>query len=394
MRKNRKQSNTLFTVGIVVFALVVFAMVPFVGNWVLDTFIYPSQEQTEGSTVSNQPTDPLPTQDTLPPYAEANPMVTNVPGPYDANAFVANIQDESQVSVSFAAVPDWSLEGQQLVEIILVDVYGNSTSLISSYTLDSKAPVITGAKNLEVYVGDTVSYRSGVTASDEVDESPTLSVDSTAVNLSVPGTYPVVYTATDALGNRQSVTINIIVREKPDNYVDPEIIYQKVDSILAKFIRDDMTDREKAEAVYVWTRRDVHLTYGSAPKRTDYVQTAYEFLQGRKGDCYYFFAIQKLMLERLGIPTIDLHKEKNFEGDSNHYWLLVSVDGGKSYYHFDNVWSKNLCLVTDAELDQFSSWIDSNPFNRDKSLYPATPTQKLPESALPWNNSDILTAYP
>ncbi len=51
--------------------------------------------------------------------------------------------------------------------------------------------------------------------------------------------------------------------------------------------------------------------------------------------CFNYFAVTKLMFERLGIPNIDVKKVKNYEGDSNHYWSLVSVDGGETYYHFD-----------------------------------------------------------
>ena len=181
--------------------------------------------------------------------------------------------------------------------------------------------------------------------------------------------------------------------------MSPEVIYAKADAILKQFITDDMTDREKVEAVYVWTRRSVHLTYGSAPsgfehESADWLQTAYKLINRDvvKGDCYFFFAAQKLLLQRLNIPTIDC--EKIYDGDSHHYWLLVSVDGGKNYYHFDNVWSKELCLVTDAQLDAFSAVVDSNPFNRDKSKYPATPTEKLPASQLPWEDPAILAAKP
>ena len=338
MNKKRKKTNIPTIIAVCALAAVLFMMVPFVGDWIIDSYIYPTQGQTEGTSPS-----------TLPSQGET---IASTPA------------TEATTPTTEATIPD------------------------------TQAPVITGAKNLEVYVGNSVSYRNGVTVSDNLDSAPTLTVDSSSVDLSTAGTYSVTYTAIDAAGNKATVTITVTVREKPDNYVDPEIIYQRVDGILAQFIREDMTDREKAEAVYVWTRRDVHLTYGSAPKRDDYLQTAYEFLDTRKGDCFYFFAIQKLMLERLGIPTIDLKKVKALEDDSNHYWLLVSVDSGQTYYHYDNVWSKNLCLVTDAELDTFSSWVDSNPFNRDKSLYPATPTEKLPEGALPWDDPSILAATP
>lgn len=270
----------------------------------------------------------------------------------------------------------------------------------SSAVNDQTAPVISGAKDLEVYAGGTVSYKSGVTVTDDLDPKPTLEIDNSQVDMSTPGVYDVTYTATDAAGNKTSVTVKITVKVKPANFVEPEVIYARVDALLAQFIRDDMTDREKAEAVYVWTRRGGfigpgHFTYsGSTSRHDDYLQAAYEFLQLKKGDCFYFYAIQKLMLERLGIPTIDCKKVPNFEGDSNHYWLLVSVDGGETYYHYDNVWSWDLCLVTDAELDALSATQDSKPFNRDTSLYPATPTTPLPDSELPWTNADIAAAKP
>ena len=269
----------------------------------------------------------------------------------------------------------------------------------SSVVTDTIAPQIVGAKDLEVYVGGTVSYKSGVSVNDDIDAKPALEIDNSKVDLTKPGVYEVTYKATDAAGNSTSVTVKLTVKAKPANFVEPEVIYAKADAILAQFITDDMTDREKAEAVYVWTRRSVHLTYGSAPKgfvheEADWLQTAYQLinLDVSKGDCYFFFAAQKLLLQRLGIPTIDC--EKTYDGESRHYWLLVSVDGGKSYYHFDNVWSKQLCLVTDAELDAFSAAVDSNPFNRDKSKYPATPTEKLPASELPWEDPAILAAKP
>ena len=335
--------------------------------------------------------------DTVAPQAQAKPVTLNGDAKAAPEDFVTDIVDATKVTAAFRAEPDWAKAGTQTVVVILTDAAGNTTEISSSLSLqpDSEAPVITGAKNLEAYAGSTVSYKKGVSVTDNMDEKPTLEIDSSAVDMSKPGVYEVIYKATDAAGNTSSVTVTLTVREKPDNFVDPEVIYARVDAILAQFIRDDMTDREKAEAIYVWTRRDTgHLTYGSAPHRDDYLQTANEFLDTRKGDCFYFFAIQKLMFERLGIPTIDVSKVKNFEGDSNHYWLLVSVDGGKTYYHFDNVWSKYLCLVTDETLNSFSAAVDSHPFNRDESLYPATPTQALPESELPWGDPAILGATP
>lgn len=337
MKKKRNNSNAAVIVALTVLAVVLFALVPVVGDFLLEEFFYPDSTDAQ---VSSQSADSKP--------GSSSPVTEP------------------------SSVPTVS---------------------------DTQAPVITGVKDLEVYVGAAVSYKSGITVTDDLDPSPKLTVDNSQVSLTKPGVYNVVYTATDAAGNTASVTVRLTVKIKPANFVEPEVIYAKADEILAKFIRPDMTDREKAEAVYVWTRRGVHMTYGSAPagfvhEEADWLQVAYAMLNRDvpKGDCYYFFALQKLLLQRLGIPTIDC--EKIYDGDSHHYWLLVSVDGGKSYYHFDNVWSRQLCLVTDAELDAFSAAIDSHPFNRNPSLYPATPTQKLPAGELPWNDAAILNAKP
>ena len=328
-RRRRRKPNIVPIIAIAVFAVALFALVPVVGDWILEQFIYSTEpDVTQPSASVSAPTSPS----------------------------VPNVQD-------------------------------------------TQAPVITGVKDLETYVDSTISYKSGVTVTDDLDPKPTLDIDNSQVDMSKAGVYEVTYTATDASGNKSAVTIKLTVKVKPADFVEPEVIYAKADAILAQFIREDMTDREKAEAVYVWTRRSVHLTYGSAPKgfdheSADWLQTAYQLLNKdvAKGDCFFFFAVQKLLLQRLNIPTIDC--EKIYDGDSHHYWLLVSVDGGKSYYHFDNVWSKALCLVTDAELNAFSAALDSHPFNRNESLYPATPTEKLPPNELPWNDPAILAAKP
>lgn len=451
MRRKRRNSNTVTIVGIALLAVVLFAAVPFVGDWILESFIYPGDLEcrqelkleagqpmpqaedffaaggdgasflTDMSVISTSVPGTYPVElkagnrtfasklvivDTVAPTAQGQNIVY-AGGELKAETFVTGIQDATAVSVTFAAQPELTASGTQQITVLLTDAGGNTAAVNATLTviIDREAPVISGARDLEAYVGETISYKSGVTVADNADTKPDLEIDNSQVDLSKAGTYTVTYKATDAAGNTETVTVKVTVREKPENYVDPEVIYAKADAILAQFIRDDMTDREKVEAVYVWTRRGVHLTYGSKPsgfvhEDADWLQTAYALLNRdvAKGDCYFFFAVQKLLLQRLNIPTIDV--EKTYDGHSRHYWLLVSVDGGKTYYHFDNVWSRELCLVTDAQLDVFSAAAESNPdigydpFIRDKSKYPATPTEKLPASTLPWEDPAILAAKP
>ena len=72
---------------------------------------------------------------------------------------------------------------------------------------DTESPIFEGLCDKEVYVGETVSYKKGVSVSDNVDEEVSMEIDASAVNLDVPGEYPVVYSATDLAGNNTTETI-------------------------------------------------------------------------------------------------------------------------------------------------------------------------------------------
>ena len=95
-----------------------------------------------------------------------------------------------------------------------------------------------------------------------------------------------------------------------------------------------------------------------------------------KGDCYGFWAVTKLLFERLEIPNIDVRKVKNSADDTDHFWSLVSLDDGDTWYHFDSTpragEGDDFCLATDAFIDAYSDSHEGS-HNRDKSLYPETP---------------------
>ena len=237
---------------------------------------------------------------------------------------------------------------------------------------DSQAPVILGAGDLTVHVGETAAYFRGVTVQDDRDASPTLEVDSTRVDLSTPGVYPLYYTARNASGKetRLEVSVTVLPREtEEDGTID-----LAVEEILTGILTPDMTRRQQVEAIYAWAKE--HIRYAGHTSRVDYRQAGYEAITSGEGDCYGYFAATKLMLEALEIPNVDVRKEKRSDDDSEHFWSLVSVDGGETYYHFDATprvgQTEELCLVTDLFLDSFDTFHDGC-HNRDKSLYPATP---------------------
>lgn len=237
---------------------------------------------------------------------------------------------------------------------------------------DIQAPVIQGAADMTLRVGDTATYFRGVTVEDDRDGSPRLEVDSTRVDLSAPGVYPLYYTARDASGNetRLEVSVTVLPREtEEDGTID-----LAVEEILAGILTRDMTQRQQVEVIYAWAKE--HIRYAGHTSRVDYRQAGYETITSGEGDCYGYFAATKLMLEALEIPNVDVCKVKRSDDDSEHFWSLVSVDGGATYYHFDATprvgQTEELCLVTDLFLDSFDTFHDGC-HNRDKSLYPATP---------------------
>ena len=271
---------------------------------------------------------------------------------------------------------DLNAVGTYDITYSVTDAAGNTTTVPSTVTVtdDNTAPTIQGVHSISLYLGSAVSYRSGVVVTDDKDPSPKLDIDSSQVDLSNPGTYPLVYTARDMTGNETRLEVTVTVAEKPTTYIEADVIHAKADELLKKIVTEDMTPEAKVKAIYAYVRS--HYTYSGHSDKTDWLQGAYVMMDSGEGDCFNYYAITKLLLDRCGIPNIDVRKVRNFPEDSDHYWSLVSVDGGQTYYHLDTTPrvgdGDDFCLVTDAFLDAYSA-ANKNCHNRDKSLYPATP---------------------
>lgn len=197
---------------------------------------------------------------------------------------------------------------------------------------DTVPPNISGAHNITVEPGGTVSYRSGVSATDDVDGPVKLSIDASYVDLDTPGVYPVVYYAEDEAGNvGRAMVLLTVLEPEPTPTVDPveEEVYARVDAILADVITDNMTPREKAVAIFNWIA--THMWY-VAVQSDGWADAALYALKNQKGDCVNYWALSRAMLGRVGISTYDVQR---VGGNSDHYWLLVDVGDEDGWYHFD-----------------------------------------------------------
>ncbi|NLJ41836.1 MAG: DUF5011 domain-containing protein [Clostridiales bacterium] len=308
--------------------------------------------------------------DNVPPTADIVSQEIWLGEEIEAEKLVTNIQDHTSVEVSYRDEPDFNKEGEQIVFVVLEDTSGNRTELGVPLMVirDTEPPVIKVEDTRTVYIGENVSYKKGVTVTDNRDENPELAIDSSAVNLKKPGTYQVIYTATDSAGNSATKTVDYIVKEKPANYVNQEEVEGLADQVLATIITEDMTPREQARAIYDWTKGHIYYT-SDYKNHTYWVRGAYDGIKDGRGDCYAFFATAKMLLTRAGIENMDVVKV-----NGRHFWSLINL--GEGWYHFDTTPRRRggeFFMLTDAELHSYSvNNGNSHIWDRDK--YPKTPS--------------------
>lgn len=289
---------------------------------------------------------------------------------YDAAAFVAECGDATDVTFSYGEEPDFNREGEQTVTIIATDEGGNTASADAVLTLqeDTEAPVITGAIDRTVYIGDTVSYRSFLSASDNCEEGLTFTIDSGDVNLNTEGTYTVTCTATDAAGNTTTAEFSLTVAER--TYSENEA-FELADAVLAEILTDDMSNYDKAYAIFCYIKS--HVSYVSTSDHSTWTKAASDALTTGRGDCYSYASVSKLLLTRAGITNMDIHK---IPTSTRHYWNLVDIGDGHGWYHFDTTPRRNghpqIFLWTDAQMMEYSE-ANNDCFNYDRSAYPEIP---------------------
>ena len=304
-------------------------------------------------------------EDTVAPQAQPVDMRVEKGSSCEAEQFVTDIVDATQVTVSYGLKPDFDTVGDQNVQIILKDKGGNQTTLEAKLTVfpqDSEPPRIIGATDLTIFVGDSVSYKKDVTVEDNNPEGVELSVDSSAVNLKEAGVYPVVYTATDAAGNTTSVTVNLTIKAREHGIDEVNAL---ADQVLARILTPDMTLEQKARAIFDYNKS--HIGYINNSDKSDWVKAAYEGLALGKGDCYVYACTAKLLLTRAEIPNMDIAK---IPTETLHYWNLVDV--GDGWYHFDTtprVDHPVIYMWTDEKLMEYSK-NHKNCHNYDHSAYP------------------------
>lgn len=307
--------------------------------------------------------------DTTPPEITVHDLQWYLGVPTDPKYFVEEMEDVTDIGMSFVKAPDVESGEEQQVEMIFTDEGGNSITKQAkiTFTEDHEVPQIVGAQDMTVYLGRGASYRKDITIEDNCPEGLTLEVDSSQVVLSELGTYPVTYTARDYSGNESSVTVQLTVA---DVCYDEETVNELADAILANIITEDMTNYDKVLAIFNYVK--THVAYIGTTDKESWVKAAYEGFTTGKGDCFAFASTTKVLLTRAGIKNMDIEK---IPTKSRHYWNLVDIGDGHGWYHLDTTPRKDhptIFLWDEATLMAYSAqhW---RSHNYDHDLYPVVP---------------------
>ena len=254
---------------------------------------------------------------------------------------------------------------QKLSAVLFAMQISNVQKLSAEFAegVDLEPPVISGVTDKQVTVGDTISYRSGVTAWDEKDGQVQVTVDSSGVNLNAAGSYTVTYIAEDKAGNRATASATVEVTD-----ITPEMVIQLADEVLAQITTPQMSNKEKCRAIYDWAPEAIK--YVGTSDKSDIYHGAYEGFTKKRGDCYTYYAVATVLFNQLGIPNM---KVERVGGTTSHYWSLVNI--GEGWYHFDcgpKIIGHyvDTCLVPDSVLEKYSIEEVEGYYNFDHSLYP------------------------
>ena len=124
------------------------------------------------------------------------------------------------------------------------------------------------------------------------------------------------------------------------------------DYVLSDIVNEDMTEREKAYAVYTWVT--THIRYRGNSDMNDWVAGAKVALSTYKGNCYAFYSASRALLTRLGFETTEAVAIENA-----HYWNLVKVDG--QWWHFDTTtgWGAERFLWTSEQINSYRYYVEA-----------------------------------
>jgi len=324
----------------------------------------------------------LKVSDTTPPTATTQDITIQVGDEIRPEDFLLEYFDPSPpVTLSFAEEPNVFMRGdEQTVKIVLEDAFGNSTVYTAelSISFNQVPPVIEGVEDgdiIESGVGSIIDYFSffpDLTAHDDFGRELEIQIDSDDVDIDTEGTYTAVISAEDLSGLRTDVEVAVHILG-----IDPEDIYQQVDSVLDRITNDGMSQVEIAGAIHNYISRNLR-TGTDGIDSDSLLAGAHIAIEDGRGDSSVFSSYAAFLIDRAGIPNM-LIVRKTDDEDAQHRWNLINPDE-KGWHHFDS-YPTGLSLgslasmFTDKEAEDIAKRIKDrngteNYYTYDSALYP------------------------
>ncbi|MCM1542163.1 MAG: DUF5011 domain-containing protein [Blautia sp.] len=322
--------------------------------------------------------------DTTPPEIRTRDKTIMLGDDFALEDFVTDVTDNTDWEIAYKEEPDIRHGGIYTLILEAKDEGGNVAEAEARLEVieDVTPPVIEGVQELRITLGEGVSYKKGVTVTDDYDDAVALVVDNSAVDLDTPGDYEVIYRATDKYGNEAEVSTVLHVREVPKDIpaavsipMTEEAVNAEADKILASITNSSMSQYEVIRAIYDWVNKKI--AYKNGTPKTDWVEGAYYGIVLQRGDCFAFAMASKCLLTRAGITNMDIERIR--VGNGMHFWNLVDI--GEGWHHFDTCRrgdGATFFYLTDAELMAYSDTHTATDYPNgshyyDRSLYPEIP---------------------
>lgn len=182
---------------------------------------------------------------------------------------VSKVEDATEAKVTFKEDYDFSKEGTYKVIVVAEDSSENITEKEVNVKVvkDKEKPTLKGVSNKTIYLNNKINYLDGITAKDNRDKEPEVTVDSSEVDTSKIGTYTVKYRVKDQAGNTNEYTstINVIEKKKVQNVTasGDKIVYLTFDDgpsdNTAKILK--ILDQYNAKATFFVTGNNQKYNY-------------------------------------------------------------------------------------------------------------------------------------
>ena len=288
--------------------------------------------------------------DDVPPVATAVPQTIYVNQLPDPNDCITDLYDKTEVSVGYAEDVDASLGGPRTIGIVLTDACGNKTVVDCPFTIidDHTGPVIEGAQDITITIGERPAYRQGVTVTDDYDPNPVLRVDTSEVDLENAGEYPVTYIAIDECGNQTVLEICVTVADVPEEGEEVgdgsgirynrasntaydnctvEDAYAAASRVYGSICNSGMSDVMKGLKIFYWVNHNISFALHGTTQ-VSWAAAACQAFGRRYSSCYGQWAACKALCEVAGIPN-----RRVVRVSGHHTWCLCYLNNG--WYHCD-----------------------------------------------------------